>query len=275
MKHRFTTTLAAAAVTTATAVSLMAAPAFAATGITGGTVTWGWAPGFLGYYLSGQENPKMAFVETFATDGASYDATSKQITFRVDSEDSYVDAAKGTALINLDGDLHFQKHTTETPGVWGLDAEYDDFKITVNGTEGKILGDYEVSGTVGSYEGKAPSWPKGEDVVLATFTLPTPIAKDATALSITNAATKMGIGYTHSMNSDENSGYYKPGDAMSPLTVNANLGGEVNVDPTKNPEGSLTPGAIGGIVAGVIALLLALGLGAVAAGLIPGVSLPF
>ncbi|MDY6049478.1 MAG: HtaA domain-containing protein [Corynebacterium sp.] len=274
MKHRFTT-LTAAVATAATAASLMTAPAFAATGVTGGTVTWGWKPSFLSYYLMGKDTPAMKSVTPFASDGATYNETTKQITFTIDKEDSYVDTAKGTAVLNLDGDLHFQKHATDTPGVWGLDAEYDDFAIVINGTAGQIIGDYKVSGTVGSNQGKAPQWPTGDDVVLAEFTLPAPIAKDGTTLSLDNVDTTMGIGYAHSMDSDEKSGFYKPGTEMSPMSVTANLGGEVNPDPTRNPDGSLTPGAIAGIVAGVIALLAILGLGAVAAGLIPGVSLPF
>lgn len=253
-KSTLVATAAASALAVGTALVAPAAAAVDTTGtgaaessafaVTGGSFTWGINSSFLGYLASPAAGAKIT-----GTGAATY--ADLEFTFPVDVDDSTIDPA-GTAVIALDGGIDLKGHEGKGPdGGWGLDLQYDDLVLTIDGTSAVLHGDYDVSGGVRS----------GDDVALITFTLAEPIDPATGEFSVTKVATASAQGATDSL------GHYPVGTEMAPASLDLNFAGRDTPAPAEgSSSGGLGLLGLLAAVGGVIALI------AGAPGTIPGLT---
>ncbi|MCP1387690.1 HtaA domain-containing protein [Corynebacterium sp. TA-R-1] len=99
--------------------------------------------------------------------------------FKLDPQRSNLDA-NGKGVLAFDGSVRWTGHKAFAPEGQdhGLDVQFSDVKVHVDGTAGKISLDYVVRGTNITGDQSALN-ERGDDAVFATFTLPEPIKPTA------------------------------------------------------------------------------------------------
>lgn len=176
--------------------------------------------------------------------GARWNAETLKVSFPVTS----TTRSGNTRTFALDGSAQIQgyKNAGGFDG-WAVDVTYSDLKIEVQGTDATLIGDYRLTGVANKTFD--PVGAEGDNEPLVTFTLndavapPKPIAEE-------NRTTFSDTGLEKSLM------HYPKGTELK--DSGADLRVEFDKDTALAPS-SLSPGAVAGILLGVVAVLGTLG----------------
>ena len=177
-----------------------------------------------------------------AEEGASWDSENLEFTFPITAA-THTD---GTWTFDLDGSAHVQgyKNVGGVEG-WAVDVKYWDLKLKVDGKNATLFGDYKLSGVANhTYN---PVSEEGNDEPLVTFTLENEIKAPA-AVKELDRETTSDTGLAKSL------AHYPKGTVLKESGVDLNVLFKEQATP-KSSQGHLSPGAIAGIVIGVLAVL--------------------
>lgn len=270
MKNRVAAGLVAAL--GASALIVPQASATEAPALAEGSLNWPFKDSFINYL-----DMPIVHGEISATEGAQY--ANNSFDFPLNPEESNV-SSNGNASLDFDGKVQFKGHPAGD-GTYQMDITIDDLQVNIEGTEATILGDYHTQGKMPGQDGVAE--PKGDDVVLATFTLESAIEPVfGEQFAAVDRPSILGEGAESAFQS------YKAGSeggnvdltlafSEAPETPETEAPGTPETeDPAADDNSSSSELSTGGIIGVILAILGVLGIAGTAAfqsGLLP--KLPF
>lgn len=200
----------------------------ALTDVHNGGMTWAISDTLMTYLSTPIANGRIT-----ATDGAIARGGALQLPI----VPTQLTATDGPEVIPLAGEVHIKAHPGLGPTGYGLDLHYSDFTLRIDGTHGELLVDFTLSGVTGKGFGEMIDGRTGDDVVLATFTLPTDV-NSVDSVSEAQVPMFAGQGAVDSL------ARYEVGDELAPADISLNGGALPEREPTfveKIQESSVGP----------------------------------
>lgn len=260
-----TSTLALFTAAAVASTSLFAPTAFAATPeLQSGSATWNIKESFLRYVQA----PFVASTITVTEGAEKVEKDGKLVDFKfpVNAADSALNE-KGEGTIDLDGAFRIEGHHG------AMDIQMSDFKIVINGEKGHLQADYVRKGGM---PGSEPTTSTGDDKPIVEFEVkeaPKPVAGEKKELTFTptkmtefgvdifGASYEVGkpiedskVGATVEFKAAPKPADPKPADPK-PADPKPADPKPADQDGSAKQDGALSPGAIAGIVIGILAVV--------------------